>query len=426
MNVSVNYSKLSGDILAPASKSVMQRACAAAIVRGGETFIHNYGKSNDDQAALKIIEQLGASMEIINDKLLRIHAENFPKSISTDEINCAESGLSARLFTALAALSNREMKITGHGSLLQRPFHFFDDVFPQLNVAIKSNKGYLPLEIKGKLQPKNINIDGSLSSQYLTGLLFAFSALNQEAVISVEGLKSKPYIDLTLKLMKDFGLNVPENNNYESFVFQKSKVKSQKSKIDYTVEGDWSGAAFLLVAGAINGDIKIKGLQQHSFQADRKIVEVLQQCGCNISVHEDEITIGKSTLIDFKFDATDCPDLFPPLAALALFCNGSSIISGVHRLLHKESNRAESIQAMCEQFGGDISIEDDAMIIHGGKSLKPTVIDSFNDHRIAMAAAVIAMNIDGKSTIQRAECVNKSYPDFWNDIQKLGALITMQ
>ena len=167
----------------------------------------------------------------------------------------------------------------------------------------------------------------------------------------------------------------------------------------------------------------MKGLNPDSLQADKKILDVLRLCGCAISINEQDIAVAKNQLKSFQFDASDCPDLFPPLAALALFCNGTSCINGLHRLIHKESNRAESIAEMCRKFGGTIIIKDDAMIIEGGNPLRAATINSFSDHRIAMAAAVIAMNIRGESVIDDAACVHKSYPDFWEDMKSVGGAI---
>jgi len=434
MQVKITPSEIAGTVTAPASKSVMQRACAAALLRGGKVMLHHYGKSRDDATALDILKQLGAAVTIIDDDVLEIISENFPEKIKSKVIDCGESGLSARMFTAIVALSADMIQITGTGTLLQRPFHFFEKTFPQLGVSVISSNGYLPLTIQGRMQAKDITVDGSLSSQYLTGLLFAFSALNESAHIHVDKLNSKPYIDLTLEVMKDFGLSVPENKNYKTFVFKKSKIQSPtfgtkskiqnpKSIIHYAIEGDWSSAAVLLVAAAINGAIKVKGLKPDSLQADKKILDVLRQCGCPIAIHEQDITVAKNPLKPFHFDAMDCPDLFPPLAALALFCNGTSSIKGLHRLIHKESNRAESITEMCRKFGGTVFIEDDEMIIEGEKPLHAATINSFSDHRIAMAAAIIAMNIRGESVIDDAACVQKSYPGFWKDMDRLGANI---
>ena len=209
----------------------MQRACAAALLRGGKVMLHHYGKSRDDAAALHILKQLGVAVTIIDDDVLEIISENFPEKIKSTVVDCGESGLSARMFTAIAALSTDTIHITGTGTLLQRPFHFFEKTFPQLGISLTSTNGHLPLTVRGRMQPKDIIVDGSLSSQYLTGLLFAFSALNEDAYIHVDKLSSKPYIDLTLEVMKDFGLNTPENKGYKTFIFRKSKIQNPKSII---------------------------------------------------------------------------------------------------------------------------------------------------------------------------------------------------
>ncbi|MBS1565495.1 MAG: 3-phosphoshikimate 1-carboxyvinyltransferase, partial [Bacteroidetes bacterium] len=264
MIATIEPGRLKGAIRAAASKSSMQRACAAALLTGGVSVIHNPGHSNDDKAALDIIRRLGAVIESDGDTL-RITGKGV-KPVSPD-INCGESGLSIRMFTPLVALSEQEVTVNGSGSLVTRPMDFFDEVLPMIGATVKSNKGRLPLVIKGPVKPQNITIDGSLSSQFLTGLLMAYAAADATDVsITVTNLKSRPYIDLTLKVMEDFGLKLPENRNYESFYFGKtshdSRLTSHDSRVtthDYTVEGDWSGGAFLLVAGAIAGDINVSG-----------------------------------------------------------------------------------------------------------------------------------------------------------------------
>ena len=445
MKVTIQPSTLSGNIFAPASKSSMQRACAAALIRNGESIIHNPGISNDDKAALNIIQQLGAEV-IINNEELRIKSSGVNPVISTSEyasINCGESGLSIRMFTPIAALSNQKIFIQGEGSLLRRPMDFFDEILPQLSVDIKSNSGKLPLEITGPLRPENIEIDGSLSSQFLTGLLMAFSAsLNTSKggildsnfqrgliTLTVKNLKSKPYIDLTLEVMKQFGLNVPINNNYESFSFASKPINQTTNQpINYTVEGDWSGAAFLLVAGAIAGNIVVKGLNVQSTQADKKILEALTFCGCNISIRDVEIEIscplsGVGGLKAFHFNATDCPDLFPPLVALASYCEGTTVIEGVSRLAYKESNRGLTLQEEFGKMGVEIILQDDLMLIKGGNGVNGANVHSRHDHRIAMACAVAALKAEDIVTIEEAEAINKSYPNFYEHLKKLGAAI---
>jgi 3-phosphoshikimate 1-carboxyvinyltransferase len=222
LKVTIQPSKLKGSVQAPASKSSMQRACAAALLTKGETIIHNPGHSNDDKAALGIIKALGAEVTDNGDELIIKSSGVNPVA---NEINCGESGLSIRMFTPLVALSDQEITINGTGSLVTRPMDFFDEILPQLGVKIKSNGGKLPMAIKGPLQPKNIEVDGSLSSQFLTGLLMAYAAAGANDVsIKVKNLKSKPYIDLTLHVMKQFGLQLPENKNYEEFIFNKDST----------------------------------------------------------------------------------------------------------------------------------------------------------------------------------------------------------
>ena len=421
MQVTVSPSDVKGTIYAPASKSAMQRACAAALLRGGQTVLHNPGVSNDDEAALDIITQLGATVEKTNNTIVIDSKGVNPVS---NEINCGESGLSARMFTSIAALSKTPISVTGKGSLVKRPFSFFTEVLPPLGVQCSSEEGLLPLRIQGPLQPKNIEIDGSLSSQFLTGLLFAFSAAGAtDVAITVHNLNSKPYIDLTLQVMKDFGLAVPQNNGFQSFYFPAStSTKSASQPINYAVEGDWSGGAFLLVAGAIAGDLVVKGLNVFSTQADKAILQALMQTGAGMSIEESQIQVRKSKLKPFHFNATDCPDLFPPLVALAAYCDGTSVIEGVHRLTHKESNRALTLQEEFAKMGVEITFQDDLMIIKGGDVVKSAVVHSRHDHRIAMACAVAALGAEGDVTVEEAEAVNKSYPQFWDHLQSFTAV----
>jgi 3-phosphoshikimate 1-carboxyvinyltransferase len=417
-------SKLSGTITAPASKSAMQRACAAALLKGGKTVLHNPGVSDDDKAALNIIQQLGAKVEEQGEEI--IITSNGVRPVS-NEINCGESGLSVRMFTSIAALSEKQITVTGRGSLVKRPLAFFNDVLPQLDVQCESNDGLLPLKIKGPLQPKNIEVDGSLSSQFLTGLLFAYAgAKARHVTIKVRNLNSKPYIDLTLKLMADFGLKTPINKNYSEFYFQKLAFSPfGDTDFHYSVESDWSGGAFLLVAGAISGNITLKGLDVFSAQADKEILNALMLAGANLIETEEEIEIKESKLKAFRFNATDCPDLFPPLVALASYCDGTSVIEGVHRLTHKESNRALTLQEEFGKMGIEISFQDDLMLVKGGTGVKSVRVSSRHDHRIAMACAVAALKANGEVVIDDAEAVNKSYPQFWEHLQKLNAAVSL-
>ncbi|MFZ1453797.1 MAG: 3-phosphoshikimate 1-carboxyvinyltransferase [Ferruginibacter sp.] len=428
MIVTINPSVISGNIVAPASKSSMQRACALALLADGETTLLNPGKSNDDLAALDIIQKLGAEILQNEGGSLSIKNSKVPPSGGGGGFSCGESGLGIRMFTPIAALSASAITITGTGSLLKRPMHFFDEIFPKLGISIESNNGYLPIKIKGPLQPADITIDGSLSSQFLTGLLIAFAkAATKPVTIAVHDLKSKPYIDLTLQMMRQFGYEV-ENNNYESFCIKPINQLTIKP-INYTVEGDWSGAAFLLVAGAVAGGITVTGLDVFSTQADKAILQALMDCGTNISIEEKQIVIN-ATLGNhgkaFHFNATDCPDLFPPLVALAAYCNGTTVIEGVSRLQHKESNRALTLQQEFAKMGVEIVLQDDLMMIKGGEGVKGANVFSHHDHRIAMSCAVAALQAVGETVIEDAEAVNKSYPGFYEDLKLLNAAVSLQ
>jgi 3-phosphoshikimate 1-carboxyvinyltransferase len=431
MKVTIHPSTITGTIQSNASKSSMQRACAAALVAKGKSIIKNPGHSNDDKAAMDITQRLGGMLTNNENELIIESNGVLPVS---SEINCGESGLSIRMFTPLVALSNHELAVNGTGSLTTRPMDFFDEILPQLDVHVKSNQGKLPLNIQGPIVPKDITIDGSLSSQFLTGLLLAYAASDASDVsITVTNLKSKPYIDLTLDVMKQFGLKVPENKNYESFYFTKSDFDSAQSSAitpstslrAYTVEGDWSGAAFLLVAGAIAGNIVVKGLDVFSPQADKAVLQALMDSGCIISIQPEQIEIGPAPLKPFHFNATECPDLFPPLVALAAYCNGKSVIEGTSRLTHKESNRAITLQEEFAKLGVTIDLQDDLMIVHGGGRLKGATVHSRHDHRIAMACAVAALKAEGDVTIEEAEAINKSYPDFYEHLKVLGANVSL-
>lgn len=420
MIVTIHPSRVYGTITAAASKSSMQRACAAALLTEGETVLTNPGESNDDLAAIDVIRKLGAVVEKTADGKLLIRAAGVQPAHA--EVNCGESGLGIRMFTPIAALSAQPITLNGTGSLLKRPMDFFDEILPQLSVQVASNQGKLPLQIQGPLRPADIEVDGSLSSQFLTGLLMAYGAAGAKNVaITVKDLKSKPYIDLTLQVMREFGWEV-ENDAYQIFRFTQPRAVLP-SPMKYTVEGDWSGAAFLLVAGAIAGPITVKGLDIQSTQADKAVLQALTACACKLSIREDEIEIGPAALQPFHFNANDCPDLFPPLVALAACCEGTTVIEGVNRLTHKESNRALTLQEEFGKLGIVIRLQDDLMLVEGGTGIRAAVTHSRHDHRIAMACAVAALKADGPVTIEEAEAINKSYPTFYAHMAQLGAQV---
>jgi len=395
-------------IKAPASKSYFQRALAIASLAEMTSILQNITWCDDTIIAKNIVEQLGSETEEDNGMLWIYPRKN---EILNKDFFAGEAGLSIRMFSPILALNADNFSFTGMGSLLNRPIESIVETLAKLGVDIKSNAGKLPLQINGKLQAAEIEIDGSLGSQLLTGLLIALPLLDGDSKILVKNLKSKPYIDMTLSIMKNFGVKVV-NNDYQEFIIKgNQKYRGKK----YNIEGDWSGAAFLLVAGAISNKIEVENLSANSQQADKKILEALELAGAKITINEDSVLVEKNQLNAFDFDATHCPDLFPPLVSLAAVCKGTTKITGVNRLIHKESNRAKTLQQEFAKMGVKINLQDDLMFIEGGE-IKPTTIDSHNDHRIAMAGYLFNILPEIKIEVLNKDTINKSYPGFYNDL----------
>lgn len=399
-----------GSLAAPASKSMMQRAIAIAALAQGQSVLHGYTSSNDSDAALQIAHELGAEV-FVNGETITIKGGLRPFS---SHLNCGESGLGIRMFTPIASLCSQKMTLHGEGSLKSRPIKGLEEPLRDLGVTISTNNGFVPVMVEGPMKGGEAQVDGSLSSQILTGLLIASPLAKNDVVLNVSNLKSKPYIDMTLRMMADFGVKV-QHENYKHFeIFCGQRYQSR----DFKVEGDWSGAAFLLVAGALGGQVRVENLNENSTQADKAIVKALVDAGAEIKIKENAIEVIKQSLNAFTFDATDCPDLFPPLVSLAVHCNGMTEIKGVERLFHKESNRAEALQSEFGKLGVKITIDGDVMKIEGGK-VHGGIINPHNDHRMAMAAACTAILAEDPIQIENPECVAKSYPNFFEDFEKI-------
>ncbi len=422
MRARIEPGPVSGIVTAPSSKSYTQRAYAAALLHKGNTVVYHPGVSDDERASLNIVQQLGA---VITSKTAeKTEFTSNGVAPAPDTIICGESGLAARLFTPIAALSDKALTITGSGSLLKRPMEGFAEVFPQLGIQLPGFEKYLPASIQGPVKATNVKMNADGGSQLLSGILFALcDCATEKITITVSGLKSKPYIDMTLEVLEQSGRKVI-NNNYKEFVIDPALFVT-KNNLDIHVEGDWSSAAFFMVAGAIAGSVTIKNVNPVSKQADKAILEVLAAAGANVIIDSEGITVSSAQLSAFEFDATDCPDLFPALAILAACCEGESSIAGVHRLFYKESNRVESITEMLQSFGVHFSVEEDTLFIEGMNKLNGTLIDSYNDHRIAMAAAIGALRAAGPVDITNPMCVNKSYPGFFRDLALCGGRSVM-
>jgi 3-phosphoshikimate 1-carboxyvinyltransferase len=410
MKKSVRPSTVNGRIIAPPSKSVAQRVIAIASMAIGQSQIILPGFSDDVLAAISVCKALGVKIDEQSDRLLISGGLKLPST----SLNCGESGLGLRMFSAIAATLDGEVTLTGHGSLINRPMSIVENSLAQLCESCQTNLGKLPIIVKGPIKGGTINIDGSISSQVLTGILIASPYARKDLKINVNNLQSRPYIDVTVSMMKKFGVEV-ENKDYSEFKIGAGQLYKPR---DYQVEGDWSGAAFMLVAGAIAGNVIVDNLQLSSFQADKAIINALIYAGAKVSINDNHIEVTQHQLSGFHFDATHCPDLFPPLVALASHCKGESRILGISRLRVKESDRAATLIDEFSKLGIEISVEGELMIVKGGE-VKTAQVSSHGDHRIAMATAIAALAGNGEVEIDGAESVAKSYPGFFEDLEKV-------
>ncbi len=404
---------LRGIVAPPCSKSYAQRALAVALLAEGESVLKNIDFCNDTLSALRCIESLGAVVNRLDDYTLVVKGGLNPVS---DTLYVGESGLSARLFTPVASLHNKSLTIMGEGTLLYRPMGMMIQPLRALGVQVRDGGGRLPIEVCGPICGGEIEVDGSVSSQFITGLLLALPLATNDTVINVKSAVSKPYLDMTIDTAAHFGVAI-EHNDYEQFYIAGGQ---RYAPTHYAIEGDWSAAAMLLVAGAVAGSVTVKNISTLSKQADVAICDALVRAGANLTSEANTITASARPLHGFEFDATNCPDLFPVLATLAAAAEGESVIVGTHRLEHKESNRAEAIR---EQFGKlgisvDLSV-DDVMKIRGGKIVGGIEVDSYADHRMAMTLAVAGLISSKGVTVRGAECVAKSYPEFFDVIERL-------
>jgi 3-phosphoshikimate 1-carboxyvinyltransferase len=412
MNYQVLPTILKGKIVVPASKSDAQRAIIAASLAIGTSTVGNCGMSEDVKHVLKVVEQLGAKIEIVEANSYGISGGKWDNS---NELNVGESGLAIRLLTPIVSTQKHKISLRGKGSLLKRSLHFFDENLPKMNVEVKSTNGFLPIEVQGPLKGGTYTVDGSQSSQYISGLLMALPLLNEPSELCVDNLASKPYVQMTLNTLENFGIQI-QHDNFERFLIA---GKQEYNPCFYQVEGDWSAASYWLVAAALGAEITISGLSMTSLQADKKMLDALIVAGCNLHFSSDGISVKGNEKKAFQFDATHCPDLFPALVSFAAFCPGVSVISGVKRLKNKESDRGLSLKREFEKLGVLIELVDDEMRIHGVNSIDGNTVYSHNDHRIAMCLAIVGLFSRNGVMIENAEAVVKSYPDFWKDLESV-------
>lgn len=432
MTRSIAYRSAGGRVPAPASKSSMQRATACALLASGVSILRSPSRSADCLAALGVARALGAGIEDRGDAIAIGGADRgkAPEAKGTAaaspaapirRLSCGESGLCMRMFSPIAALFEGETELLAEGSLQGRPVGMIPPPLGDLGAWCETASGSPPVQVRGPLRGGKATVDGRTSSQFLTGLLIALPLARADSELSVDGLASRGYVDLTLDTMRAFGARAERDSGFTRF-----RVPSGQRyrAADFRVEGDWSGAAFLLVAGAIAArtvPLRVEGLDASSSQPDRAILDALGLAGARVEAGEGFVSLRRDRLIPFEFDATDCPDLFPPLVVLALACEGETKLSGAYRLRGKESDRAAALAEGFAALGASIAVEGDLMTIRGGARLAAGRIDSRGDHRIAMAAAIASLHCDGAVEIGGAECVAKSWPGFFED---LGSVAT--
>ncbi len=416
MRATVSSSQLSGTVMAPPSKSHFIRLVAAAMLAKGESKIHHPSTCDDARAMLTIAGEMGAKVTFHTGHM---SISGNPDFSGQRIFHCGESGLAARLMIAIGSLFDDKVTINGEGTLLKRKLGNIVEPLQQLGVNMISKTQTLPVKLAGPSKGGTVVVNGSESSQFVSGLLMALPLAKEDTLLIVENLKSRPYIDLTLEVLKSFGISI-QPEGYQRF-FIKGNQHYQPAVLN--TEGDWSGGAFLLVTGAINGNLRVSGLDLTSKQADRAIIDALKSAGANITFEDQEIIVKSRKLQAFEFDATHCPDLFPPLAVLAAHCAGVSVIYGVDRLIHKESNRAKALKEELGKMNVNIEIDKNEMRIVAGKT-RGSLINSHTDHRIAMAGTVMALTATGETTITNAECVAKSWPEFFTSMSSVGANIS--
>lgn len=384
-----------------------------ALMTKGECVLQNMDFCNDTLSAISCIEVLGAKVTRKDNRTLVIQGGLAPQS---DRLHVGESGLSARLFTPIASLCNRWITIAGEGTLLYRPMDMMISPLRQLGVDVRDGGGRLPIEVCGPIVGGEIDVDGSVSSQFVTGLLLALPLAQNDTVINVTKAVSKPYLDMTIDIARQAGVAI-EHNDYKQFYVAGNQDYIPRT---YTIEGDWSAAAMLLVAGAVAGEVTVGNISMLSKQADVAICDALVRAGAELVSEGNTIKAAHRSLHAFEFDATNCPDLFPALATLAAAAEGVSTIVGTRRLEHKESNRAEAIAQEFGKLGIEVDLStENVMKIRGGEINGGVEVDSHGDHRMAMTLAVAGLISKQGVTIHGTESVAKSYPDFFETLEQL-------
>lgn len=404
---------LYGEITAPPSKSYAHRALITAALAQGHSTIHNLAFSEDILATIEGLRALGAEITLAGDTAEVNGLASIPEA---GQIDCRESGSTLRFLLPIAAALGVPAVFTGAGRLPSRPLTAYQSCFPMHGVSMTPTSG-LPLRLSGRLTPGRYELKGNISSQFITGLLFALPLLDGNSeIFFTSPLESKGYVDMTVEMLKLAGVEIKTGADGYT-------IKGGQTFLPfcYTVEGDYSQAAFFLTAGAIGSQpVVCKGLSLDSKQGDKQILDLLKKVGAKVEQQGSDIKVSRDKLFSFTHDCSDIPDLVPILAVLASNCRGTSYLTHIERLQLKESNRIKTTAELLGRFGADCRFTSDQLIITGAERLCGCIVDSNNDHRIAMSAAIAATRAEAGVTIEHAECVNKSYPNFFEDFNQLG------
>lgn len=413
MNVRIKPSKLIGRVNAPSSKSFSHRMLIAAALAGGVSEISNISASEDIDATVGALTALGAKIFREGNTYTVIGIKT---PAASAVIDCRESGSTMRFIIPIAAALGCSCEFHGRGKLPERPITPYIRELGKNGAVITRTEGVMPFTMNGTLKGGDYLLEGDISSQFISGLLFALPLCSGNSVIRLASrLESKPYADMTVEALSRFGVTVDESEDRDGLPVYRIRGGQKYRSADASVEGDYSQAAFYFAANALGSEIKVDNLSENSVQGDKKILEIIG--GISYNKINDS---GLRKLPAFSVDVSDIPDLVPILSVLGCFTNGVSRITGAKRLKIKESDRLEAIAAALGNIGGKITVKDDSLEIEPVESFHGGTIDGCNDHRIVMASAIASTMADGEVTITDAEAVTKSYPDFWTDFAALG------
>ena len=402
-----------GTVNVPPSKSDVHRAIICAAMANGVSRISPVAISNDIKATIGCIKALGADA-VLENNVLTVDGTNMYKN-KTALLDCGESGSTLRFFIPIAAVGNINATFVGKGKLPQRPIGIFTEALPKAGTVCKTDGG-LPLEIKGQLKSGIFEIPGNVSSQFITGLLLALPILEGDSeIVLTSPLESVGYIAMTIRTMKQFGVNIQATEKGWHI-----KGGQSYKTCNYTTDGDWSQAAFFMVLGAVSGKVTVKGVAKDSTQGDKKCAEILARFGAKVTQLDNEVTVEKGKLKAITIDASQIPDLVPVLSVCAAFAEGTTKIINAERLRIKECDRLKATAELLNNLGGKVKELSSGLEITGVSSLKGGKVNGYNDHRIVMSAAVCAARSDEDITATFAMSINKSYPDFYIDYNSIG------